>query len=800
MLAETLARLAVRRPAVLVAAAIFLFVAAAGVIQVRQSFDSEILNLLPAENAAVKGLKLYNANFNSARELAFLVEGEGADDFVSALAVQPWVLRVFDGLPMESEVGRETLPDLAAPLLLGQAAEDFEATTSRLNPEALRAHLKTLVARAMEGSPLARIEMQNDPLGLIGPVAGELAERLSISETFQLTTQDGGTRIVPVVPRVPSGGAEECRELMAQVHAFLADWAAKPGAPRVSVTGRAAYVDEISSSMQRDIGLTSLVSIAAVTILFWFSFRSLLPLAGSVLILAWTCVVSLGGGMLVFDKLNVVAMGFCSILIGLGDDFSLLLYQRYTAARGLGLSREAAIADSTRHGAPGILWVALTTGLGFAALSLSGSAGFGQLGILIALGVLCSAVGMIVLMPLFERKVAMRSGDPVLGFCQRFLSWAWVPRAGIVVFLGSVIVAVSPWRTLHFDTSTHSLEPRDIPAAKCLARMMELFPGAFEPVMIVVPRPEGGGVLAELDARLAQMKASGVVRSFSSPAALVADAGRVHANRSMLESQDWEGLERVVDSVEQESGLKAGSLEPARHLLRNLQNPRSLVESLPPPSPWWFLLDRMISPGSGDVIYYVGLPQDANEEARRGFEQAIGEVHPAALVTGWSQMLHDLVPWARRELVVFGSAVLAIIALVLAFTYRSIGTLLLHLLTLALAMCGTIATLKLTGRPINLLNVLAFPLILAVGVDYGVHLILAAREKGALAVNLPLVMKPVLISALTTMTGFGALTLARNPALSGLGFVCATGVWWCLISSFLILVPLALRGWLGRGR
>ena len=155
-------------------------------------------------------------------------------------------------------------------------------------------------------------------------------------------------------------------------------------------------------------------------------------------------------------------------------------------------------------------------------------------------------------------------------------------------------------------------------------------------------------------------------------------------------------------------------------------------------------------------------------------------------------MLNDLVPWAKRELLVFGGAVIGIILVILLFIYRSPGVLALHMGTLFLAMCGTVATLKISGHAINILNVLAFPLILAVGVDYGVHLILAAREKGDVRANLPAVMKPVLISALTTITGFGALTLAQNPALTGLGFVCATGVAWCLAASFLFLAPLCI--------
>jgi predicted RND superfamily exporter protein len=116
---------------------------------------------------------------------------------------------------------------------------------------------------------------------------------------------------------------------------------------------------------------------------------------------------------------------------------------------------------------------------------------------------------------------------------------------------------------------------------------------------------------------------------------------------------------------------------------------------------------------------------------------------------------------------------------------------------------GTIATLKLLEVPINLLNVLAFPLMLGVGVDYGTHIILTAQERGDVISNLHNVLKQIVLSGLTTATGFGSLMLAQNVALSGLGTICAIGVAWCLLASLLIVTPgiVALRrSGMGAGR
>jgi predicted RND superfamily exporter protein len=94
-----------------------------------------------------------------------------------------------------------------------------------------------------------------------------------------------------------------------------------------------------------------------------------------------------------------------------------------------------------------------------------------------------------------------------------------------------------------------------------------------------------------------------------------------------------------------------------------------------------------------------------------------------------------------------------------------------------------------------MLNALAFPLVLGVGVDYGMHVLLAMAEGRNVQQGLIIVVKPLVISGLTTIAGFGALMFAQNPALKGLGTVCALGVSCCLLSSLFFAVPvLALLG------
>jgi uncharacterized protein len=804
-IASLLAGWIVRKPVAIGLAGVLLAAASAWIISLRGAFDSDILNLLPANDPSVEGLKIFNSEFTQTRELAFLLswkeppaDGESyREAFLTHLRSQPWVHRVLDAPPLESAGGRKTIHEILVPLLLNLPPEQFAEALADLSPEAIRVRIGRLAAQTAAGSPKARFELENDPLGLAARAAKPVWKTIAISETFNLTSTDATAMIVPVVTNQADLSAEACRATMRDVRRFVKEVKNElgPGGPEIGVTGRSAYVEEIEQSMRRDIAATSLVSLFCVTALFWVGFRRLLPLIGIALLLALTAATTMAVGALSFERLNIIAISFCSILFGLGDDFSLLLCQRFFQSRNAGMSRESAIADSIGHCAPGILWVAFTTGIGFLALCFSGSSGFAQLGVLVALGVLFCAVLMPVFLFLFvgDAPSAAAATGPVRTFVHECLESPFrVLGAAAAVFFVAAVLSIIPWRSLRFDISPASLEPRNIPAAKTLALMMEKFPATFEPVMIVLPRPDSHQ-LSALDGVLNQLKQEKLIETSSSPSALVLDSERMQENRKAAIRRDLAASRTAMSYVLAANGLHASAFSETFDILDNLrketQSANTWSKFLSPASPWWFLFDRMIAPESGAAIAYLRTSRQITAEQRERINALVTAAVPEALVTGWSQGLASLTAWASRELIVFGSAVSLVIFLVLGVVYRDVRLWLLHTLSLIAAAAGTIATLKIIQVPINLLNVLAFPLMLGVGVDYGTHIILAAREQGDALRNISDVLKPIALSGLTTATGFGALILAQNAALSGLGTICAIGVSWCLLASLLIVTP-----------
>ncbi len=88
-----------------------------------------------------------------------------------------------------------------------------------------------------------------------------------------------------------------------------------------------------------------------------------------------------------------------------------------------------------------------------------------------------------------------------------------------------------------------------------------------------------------------------------------------------------------------------------------------------------------------------------------------------------------------------------------------------------LAVVLSLGVLGLLGVPLNPANMIAFPLILGVGVDNGVHVLhdYLLRRRGQEATISYAIGRGVLVKALTTMIGFGTLMISSERGLVGTG-------------------------------
>jgi hypothetical protein len=236
----------------------------------------------------------------------------------------------------------------------------------------------------------------------------------------------------------------------------------------------------------------------------------------------------------------------------------------------------------------------------------------------------------------------------------------------------------------------------------------------------------------------------------------------------------------------------AGDLAEDLHRLREVTTPQRItLDDLPPA-----LRERYVGTNgkwllrvfAKDCLWDFKPLEQFTKDIRKVDPEATGR--PFGTVEGLKAM--------KDGLEHAGLYALLVIVAVLFLDFRSLRNTLIALMPLGVAVVLTLGVMGLFGVPLNPANMIAFPLILGVGVDNGVHVLhdYLLRGSDRRTTISYAIGRGVLVKALTTMIGFGTLMISNERGLVGLGFILTLGVGGSMLTALLFLP--ALLSLLGR--
>jgi predicted RND superfamily exporter protein len=104
---------------------------------------------------------------------------------------------------------------------------------------------------------------------------------------------------------------------------------------------------------------------------------------------------------------------------------------------------------------------------------------------------------------------------------------------------------------------------------------------------------------------------------------------------------------------------------------------------------------------------------------------------------------------------------------------------------------------NLAGQRLNTINLIAAPLLVGLGGDYGIFVVALLASRSGPTQWTPQQLEPtiatILTCALTTLLGFGSLYYTSVPAVQSLGFAVGVGVSACLLLTLAMALPLSCR-------
>jgi hopanoid biosynthesis associated RND transporter like protein HpnN len=678
-----------------------------------------------------------------------------------------------------------------------------------------------------------------------------------LAEPQYFFSGDGTLAFLLTRPVKEEGSFTADKKSVAAMHAIIAK--VRPAFPELEfgLTGLPVLETDEMVASQNDTNLASWLALAGVALLYFVFFRGLrYPLLTVGTLLVGTAWAS-GWLTVTVGHLNILSATFAMMLIGMGD-YGVLWVTRYEQDRAAGADVLTATRNTATSVGPGILTAATTTALAFYAAMLADFPAVSELGWIAGSGVLLCAFSCFTVMPALLKLVDHRRFPVPITPATRLWSASreseateekhWLP-----------ILAARPWKVIgvsvivtlvlgvcacrvYYDHNLLHLQARDLESVKWELKLIERTAGAswhalsyttsqaealahkarYEQlpevsrvveVASLVPleqphkleqlrdiqhrlqrlpergrpiphgRPNPSDLEAELNCLIGQLQPL----ADASPQPLLGELRRsLLALRRCLGETPTSAAARRLQDLEQRL---ATDLAEDLHRLREVSTPATITLADLPTD----LRERYIGKSGKWLLRVFGKESLWDYGPLAHFVDRIHSVDaeatgkPFSTLEGLRAMKNGFL-WA-------GIYALGAIVAVLLADFRTLRHTLVALAPLGMGMIMTLGVMGLCGWPLNPANMIAFPLIVGVGVDNGVHVLhdyLSRRTQRRAYTLSHTTGQGIMVAALTTMLGFGVLMISSHRGLIGLGFILTLGVGCCMLTA-LVFLPAVLR-------
>lgn len=528
-----------------------------------------------------------------------------------------------------------------------------------------------------------------------------------------------------------------------------------------------------------------------LTELIRFPILALLIALPLLMSLTWT----FGMAAFYIGNLNLMTSTLALLLFGLGVDFGVHFYGRYTEERASGKSVSDAAETTFTSTGQAITVGALTTSAALFVLTIADFRGFSEFGFIAGFGILFAVVGMTVIMPaflsVFERfKLLNLSsvGENIVYGGQtrkRFPASRVILTASII----AVVVAIVMVPRISFEYNFDKLDPRypEFEAKKAIVDGYSSGRRGSNPAYIVARDQHHAVAIAnhirhkvETDTTIQTVKSVQTLQ-----------------DRFPLEEPGIERrLQRVADIREllRNQYLETDDSEAMEKLRRASQTEdRVRIDQVPD-----YLRDQFTT-RTGEVGTFVMIfPSVGLSDGRKSmaFARDIGaiEMPDGEIIHAGSTSIiaADMLRLMQEESPMMITLVFVMILFIMGFYFRSFKWMTLALLPLIVGLLWMMLIMEFFGPKLNFFNLVVLPAMLGIGNDVGVHLTHRYREsgKGSIMRVLRSTGEHCTVGSLTTMIGFFGLLFSFHPGLRSIGQLALAGVITTLLAALFFLPAL----------
>ncbi|MGE3474861.1 MAG: MMPL family transporter [Rhodospirillaceae bacterium] len=603
---------------------------------------------------------------------------------------------------------------------------------------------------------------------------------------------------------------------------------------RVRLTGEVPLTDEEFATIATGTTLAGTLAVLGVGILMVLALGSARLVGVTLFTLFVGFLFTLGWAAISVGEINLISIAFVFMFVGIAVDFAMqycLHYREERLKRGSANDTEALDAAGG-HMAEPLLLSAATVAIGFFCFLPTAYRGVAELGVIAGGGIIIAFVLNFTLMPALLRLISLKPENSTVGFARlapfnlMILTHRKPVMMGAAALMSVAVIALPrlvfdfdpmKLKDSHTESMSTALELMDDPLVnantvsvlvktrediQALSAQLEKLPevGRVQSLFDLVPQDQDSKLAALGDMALFLDPVVNPLSQQPTPtAAEILDAARAThtaAETYLASPHATEPLRAATIQVRDALQRFMGRNDPvlgerlSASLLIGFDNALTPLRAMLSAAP--VRLDALPAPLRETYIARDGryrvqiFPKDNSRDidAMARFTNAVRAVAPDAY--GPPVVIYESGRIVTQAFATAGGLALAAIAFVLLVMFRSVGDVLRVLAPLLLAVSLTLGTCALIGFPLNFANIIALPLLLAVGVAYPIHFVSAWRDGEALLLSSP-AGRGMLFSALTDTAAFGSMSLATHAGTSSMGLLLTLALAFNLLATLIVL-------------
>lgn len=531
-------------------------------------------------------------------------------------------------------------------------------------------------------------------------------------------------------------------------------------------------------------------------------FQEVLRLPILFLIIALPLIMSLtwtfGTAALIIGNLNLMTSTLALLLFGLGIDFGVHYYGRYSEERASGKPLEEAAELTFTTTGKAVMIAASTTAAALFVLMIADFRGFSEFGFIAGIGIFFAVCAMLGVMPavitVLERWNLLKlnvQGQKVV-YAKNTGKRFPASRTILVVSTIVVVLAIVFLPRVSFEYNFDKLDPSypEFEAKKAIVDGYSSARRGSNPAYIVAGSHEEATYIAEHIRE----------KSANNPYSTIKDVRTLQDRYPLVDEEIDRRLERI-DEVRRILARSFFAEDDSEDIERLRTASQTLVpirlEDVPD------YLKDMFTTRDGEIGTFVmiypgvGLSDGrqsiafANEAGR--IELDDGRVFYAGST---SIIAADMLQLMQKESPWMVGMVFILIVIIMLYYFRSFKWAMMALLPLTVGLLWMLLIMEILSMNLNFFNLVVLPAIIGIANDDGVHLVSRYRDKGrgSIISVLRSTGEHCVIGTLTTMVGFIGLLFSFHPGLRTIGELALIGVITTLLAA-LIFLP-ALAQWL----